>query len=336
MRRLLIYLLIFVIYFPILAGEYAASFLDIGVGARALGMGGAFCSIADDESAFYWNPAGLGFVDRIHISGMYGPQFGTLRNPLGHFHFMGYIQPLRGKAVASFNWIRLSVDDIAIYPELQGDSKWDRLHNPSLRPTGNPDGYMRDTEDALFFSFAVLNQFELDLGWKYNPLPIDIPLGINIKAIRQSLGDYGSSGIGLDFGMMVRFHMDTFLESPWWGILSFGIQFQDVTGTHISWNTDYQDFLPSNTKWGLSYRQPLKKLNGELNVSFDKDSRWRGRKRWGLEFSGFQVFALRVGIDHGQFTCGVGLRFWIMNVNYAILTHEMDSIHRISCSISIK
>ncbi len=319
-----------------LAGEYAASFLEIGVGARALGMGGAFCSIADDESAFYWNPAGLGFIDRICISGMYGPQFGTLRNPLGQFHFMGYIQPLPGNAVVSFNWIRLSVDDIAIYPELQGDSKWDRLHDPSLRPTGNPDGYMSDTEDALFFSFAILNQFELDLGWKYNPLHIDMPMGINFKTIRQSLGDYGSSGIGLDIGMMIRFHMDEFFDSQWWGIFSSGIQLQDVTGTSINWDNDYQDLLPINAKWGLSYRQPIRKLNGELNVSFDKDSRWRGKNRWGLEFNGFQHFALRVGIDHGQLTCGTGLRFWIVNVNYALLTHKMDSIHRISCSISIE
>ena len=39
--------------------KYAGSFLELGVGARAMGMGGAFVSIADDGSAFYWNPAGV-------------------------------------------------------------------------------------------------------------------------------------------------------------------------------------------------------------------------------------------------------------------------------------
>jgi len=33
--------------------------LGMGIGARAIGLGGAFVSIADDVSAVYWNPAGL-------------------------------------------------------------------------------------------------------------------------------------------------------------------------------------------------------------------------------------------------------------------------------------
>jgi len=33
--------------------------LGMGIGARAIGFGGAFVSIADDASAVYWNPAGL-------------------------------------------------------------------------------------------------------------------------------------------------------------------------------------------------------------------------------------------------------------------------------------
>ncbi len=324
-----------VIRFPLFAGNYAASFLEIGVGARALGMGGAFCSIADDGSAFYWNPAGLGFIDRMQLSGMYGPQFGSVRNPLGNYHFLGYVHPLPGLAVVAVNWIRLSVDDIPVYPELRGESFWDRLHDLSLRPSGEPEDYITDSEDALFFSFALFNQMKLDLGWKYNPMRIDIPFGINLKLIQQSLGQYKASGIGLDIGAMIRFHLDDFFESPRWGILSYGILIQDVTETNISWNTKDQDPVPSNVKWGLSYRHPLTKINSDCSISFDKDSRWRGRNRCGFEFRGFGVFDLRIGLDQGKWTSGIGFRFWIMTVDYAFLDHEMDSLHRISCSISI-
>lgn len=39
-----------------------ASFLNVGVGARGLGMGGAYTALADDADAIYWNPAGLAQV----------------------------------------------------------------------------------------------------------------------------------------------------------------------------------------------------------------------------------------------------------------------------------
>ena len=40
-------------------GTAAAQFLKIGVGARAMGLGGTFTAIANDVSTIYWNPAGI-------------------------------------------------------------------------------------------------------------------------------------------------------------------------------------------------------------------------------------------------------------------------------------
>jgi len=40
-------------------GTTAAQFLKLGVGARAVAMGGSFAAEANDLSALYWNPAGL-------------------------------------------------------------------------------------------------------------------------------------------------------------------------------------------------------------------------------------------------------------------------------------
>jgi long-subunit fatty acid transport protein len=41
---------------------------ELGVGARAMGMGGAYTGVADDYSAIYWNPAGLGQMRRSEFS----------------------------------------------------------------------------------------------------------------------------------------------------------------------------------------------------------------------------------------------------------------------------
>lgn len=42
---------------------------DFGVGARAMGMGGAFTGVADDFTSLYWNPAGLSHIRRMEVFG---------------------------------------------------------------------------------------------------------------------------------------------------------------------------------------------------------------------------------------------------------------------------
>ena len=44
---------------------------ELGVGSRAMGMGGAYVGIADDYSALYWNPAGLGFLEGTELALMH-------------------------------------------------------------------------------------------------------------------------------------------------------------------------------------------------------------------------------------------------------------------------
>ena len=48
-------------------GTRAAEFLTIPVGPRAVAMGGAYSAAADEITAIYWNPAGLGFVQEREV-----------------------------------------------------------------------------------------------------------------------------------------------------------------------------------------------------------------------------------------------------------------------------
>jgi hypothetical protein len=158
---------------------------------------------------------------------------------------------------------------------------------------------------------------------------------VNLKWIRQELGDGEASGLGLDVGTMVRIHMDDFFQLDRLGIFSVGVHLQDVTTTKISWNTKHQDAVPLNVKWGVSYQHPLPMGNSSLAVAYNRDSRYRGKNRWGLEYTGFGVLGLRVGLDDGRFTGGIGFRVWILQVDYAFVSHELDALHRISCSVTL-
>ena len=182
---ILISVFVLLFYQPVSAGEYAASFLEIGVGARALAMGGAFSSTADDGSSFFWNPAGLSYLTKIQISGMYAQQFGTFKDPMGSFHHLGVALPLTGGAVVSANWIRFSVDEIPVYSELSG-TYWDRLHDLDMRPSGEPEGYISDSEDALFFSFSKMNRWDADLGWEYQRIRLELPVGRGSTSSRRT------------------------------------------------------------------------------------------------------------------------------------------------------
>ena len=50
------------------AGTSSATFLRIGLGARAVGMGESFVAVANDPSAIYWNPAGLASLQRRELA----------------------------------------------------------------------------------------------------------------------------------------------------------------------------------------------------------------------------------------------------------------------------
>ena len=57
--HLLIILIIIINLPPSAMGGIPAAYVDIGYGARPMGMGGAFVALANDAHAVLWNPAGL-------------------------------------------------------------------------------------------------------------------------------------------------------------------------------------------------------------------------------------------------------------------------------------
>lgn len=67
MKTLKLSLLIAIILSISIGTLFAGGFALSGIGSRALSMGGAFRGMADDPTAMYWNPAGLGFMEYSSI-----------------------------------------------------------------------------------------------------------------------------------------------------------------------------------------------------------------------------------------------------------------------------
>jgi len=62
------------------ATKYAGEPYHLGVGARALGRGGAFVAARPDASSAFWNIASLSSINRIEVLAQHAEAFGSLLN----------------------------------------------------------------------------------------------------------------------------------------------------------------------------------------------------------------------------------------------------------------
>jgi len=92
----------------IVKAKYAGEFMSIGVGARALGMGGTFVAISEDVTAGYWNPSALATLEYPQLAGMYAERFASIVN----YNYGGIALPYGKNSGISLSFIRLAVDDI--------------------------------------------------------------------------------------------------------------------------------------------------------------------------------------------------------------------------------
>jgi hypothetical protein len=329
-------LLLIAALLPVAAQDkYAGSFLEIPVGAKALGLGGAFTAIADDGTAFYWNPSGASLVESKLLSGMYSSQYGPIGSPLASFYFVGWTMPVSSLAV-SMNWVRFAVSDIPRYDDLpRYPSVQDRYERAK---TAVIDETFSDTEDAFIFSVARNNKVDFNLGWSYFSIPIEIPLGVNFKLIRQSLAASLASGFGIDAGGMLRFNLKDFFFSNDWPSVSVGMTMKDIGGTRMTWTqTGRPQEIPQSLAYGVAIQQPLRFIDCMVTLSGDYVNRYEGEESLGLEVEYRRQFNFRLGRNDHALTVGAGVDFNFFHVDYAYLAdseRQLGQVHRLGLSFN--
>jgi hypothetical protein len=149
-------------------GTAGAQFLEIGVSARAIGMGEAFLGVADDASALYYNPGALSLLTQREVI------FTHVQYPADiQYEFVGFVMPTPGVA---------GVFGAAFYA----------LHTNSIPvtnykfPRGNGQTWTsRDYAMALTYSAGLTDRFSF---------------GITVKHITQLLAAYKATGWAMDLG----------------------------------------------------------------------------------------------------------------------------------------
>ncbi len=325
-------LLLAFLCFPAAGSEkYAGEFLSLGVGARALGMGGAFVAIADDATAAYWNPAGLGGLDRTELTFMHAGVFG-----LDSYDFFNCVQPLGGFGALGLSWIRLGIDDIPV-------TSLPRSGNMSAYNRPRVDGYMQDTENAFILSYGRKFRIDVPMG-SYESRGTDIQIGANLKFLYNSVSrvNRNAMGFGGDIGLIWKTGFVSKEDSGKTGDLSLGITVQDFFKTKLIWNTtsspSHTDVIPPNLKMGVAYTRNFSSIGSQILLSIDADTRYDLEMHYGMEYVLGDVLSLRVGLQERNFTAGAGLHVGFLRgesslsflVDYAFLSHELGNTHRIS------
>lgn len=191
--------------------KYSNEFLNIGAGARGLGMGGAQVASVFEGTAGYWNPAGIVGVKNVpQVSVMHAEYFGQI----GKYDFASLALPMAdNKRTLGLSALRFAVDDI-----------------PNTLFLVEPDGSINYNNISAFSSadYAFLVSLAQKLKESEHK---NIHFGVNAKVIHRNVGRFAKAwGFGVDVGLQI-------LKDRW----RFGFAGRDITTTFNTWKFSFTD-----------------------------------------------------------------------------------------------
>jgi len=259
-------------------GTSAAAFLEIGVGARAMAMGGAYASVANDPTALYWNPAGIAWLNGVQCELQHNKWLVDT-----DYDFLGLVLP-----VPSIRSV-LGISASTLY--------YDREPVRTVeRPEGTGETFDgRDIAVAISWAIALTDRFSYGMSGKY---------------ITQRIWGETGSAMALDVGV----YYNTMVKGLKLGasVCNFGNKIQ-MNGRHLRTIVDPDetiesyDRVPVNYKTqsyplpllfrlGISYEHNLGSL-GEFLVALDVNhpSHATESLNIGMEYGFANMFYLRSG-----------------------------------------
>lgn len=154
------------------AGTTVSPFLEIGVGSRAVAMGEAYVAIAEGPTAAYWNPAGLGWMQRPELSVMHMDWVADI-----DMQNVTFALPIPGLFTLGFMLTNLGV------PE------------DKIRTVDDPEGLSGETFDANSIALAVHVSRQFTDRFS---------VGIGVKYINESILNESANAMALDMGVLVK------------------------------------------------------------------------------------------------------------------------------------
>ncbi len=276
------------------AGGQPGAFLSYGVGARALGMGGAFFAISDDATASYWNPAALTLVERKEFAFMQAQMFEQTT-----LNFIGYVQPTASKGT------------FGIFMNQMNSGGFEKV---SITVDPNTDEIVK--LDSLG-SFSV-SERAIGLSWGRS-VSSKLAFGIGIKNISRSIDVSKDSFNTIDLAM--NYNVSKTYR------FAFGVQniFSMKSG-------DTDDEFPLVFKIGQSFSLFKGSLIFDLDVSKTQGGGQNlrfGGEYWPLYWAAFR-FGIMATPQIQEASFGIGLKYRGINLDIAQGIHSLGSTTKFS------
>lgn len=279
----------------------AAAYRQLGIGARAIGGGGAVTASVSDATASYWNPAALSRLNEPEVAGMHANL--NLDRAL---NYVAYAVPVDEKSAWAVSYTRFAVSAI---PETRVDGAGNPIEVDGDVTTGNSPVRVFSLFDDVEENVTVGYSRELREGLR---------LGGNFRYLRQELFDASANGVGLDLGMIYEYSAQ----------LAFGLSLRDV-GSSLKWNggSGARDNVSATGTLGVAFR-PADGLKLDLDVA--KTGNAEALVRAGAEKWFQERYALRLGSNDGDVTAGASLRMKEWEFDYAFASGDIGDIQRVS------
>jgi len=276
--------------------------LNAGVGARPLGMGGAFSAIADNADAPYWNPAGLSKVQSMEITTMQT----RLSSDTDHY-YISYVAKLF-KGTIGLSWVQVSLGQIT--------------------ETTTIDGFNEVIVKNVFSYFS--NAYMLSYGV---PITSNFSAGLTAKYLTSDMTQI-SGGQAYGYSVTPGILLDS-IATPF-SIFSFGAKIDDLfneqkwgTGTvekavpkgRVGVAMDGLKILPKGSTLAVDISQPLKRdYSPSASVGYEIKDR---------------DLSFRLGFSDSNLTSGIGIKSGAVILDYAYVQQSAlskSNVHRISLS----
>lgn len=277
-----------------------AGFEDVGIGARALGMGKSVVAVGDDIDTIYWNPAGLTQIREITgMSFSHAKLYGVSNASMDSFCI---IQPEVYFLDANLGFLYLAEDVVA--------------------KTGDKFKKTDRTETTLGISYGK----ELTLKKVY---PFSLSTGGIFKLLKVEEAIDEHRGYGIDMGVLMKSKQNTKNLKNF----RIGLMFRNILSSSVGDPSFGFKFGIATT---LDKKIALGKVKADdilLTTGMSDEKEESFKFQLGTEAIFNKKFPVRLGFYGSDVAIGFGYKETDWQVDYAFASYEPGDTHILSAKV---